>query len=56
MSKLSVREVQFFERDVRLRMPFRFGVITLRESPQAFLRLRIALENGREDWGVAAEG
>ena len=27
----------------------------MRESPQAFLRLRIALENGREDWGVAAE-
>lgn len=55
MNKLSVREIQFYERDVRLRMPFRFGVITLRESPQVFLRLRIALENGREDWGVAAE-
>jgi len=44
-----------FERDVRLRMPFRFGVVTLTEAPQAFVRARIRLEDGREAAGVAAE-
>jgi L-alanine-DL-glutamate epimerase-like enolase superfamily enzyme len=53
--KFSVREISFFERDVRLRMPFRFGVVTLTESPQAFVRARIALEDGRESVGAAAE-
>jgi hypothetical protein len=43
------------ERDVALRMPFRFGVVTLTESPQAFVRARIRLEDGREAWGGAAE-
>ncbi|MFP6749019.1 MAG: mandelate racemase [Alphaproteobacteria bacterium] len=53
--KLSVLEVQLFERDVTLRMPFRFGVVTLRESPQVFARVRIGLDDGREGWGLSAE-
>ena len=53
--RLRVNEVRLLERDVRLRMPFRFGVVTLTESPQAFVRVRIALEDGREAWGAAAE-
>jgi L-alanine-DL-glutamate epimerase-like enolase superfamily enzyme len=53
--QLSVLEVQLLERDVTLRMPFRFGVTTLRESPQAFARVRIQLADGREGWGLAAE-
>jgi hypothetical protein len=32
--KFSVKEVEFFERPVKLRMPFRFGVVTLTEAPQ----------------------
>jgi len=40
---------------VKLRMPFRFGVVTLTESPQAFVRARIRLEDGREAEGAAAE-
>jgi hypothetical protein len=47
------------ERDVRLRMPFRFGVVTLTESPQAFVRARIRFTegkmSGREVEGAAAE-
>ncbi|MEK6246183.1 MAG: enolase C-terminal domain-like protein [Pseudomonadota bacterium] len=43
------------ERDVKLRMPFRFGVVTLTESPQAFVRCRIRTEDGREAEGAAAE-
>jgi hypothetical protein len=53
--RLRVSEVQLYERDVHLRMPFRFGVVTLRECPQAFVRARIALADGREGWGMAAE-
>jgi len=44
-----------FERDHRLRLPFRFGVITVTQGTQAILRVRIALEDGRISEGVAAE-
>lgn len=53
--KLTVTDVRFFERDVRLRMPFRFGVVTLTEAPQTFVRARVRLADGREGWGMAAE-
>src|SRR5207247_9422857 len=53
--RFSVREINLFERDVRLRMPFRFGIVTLTESPQAFARVRIRLETGTEAEGAAAE-
>ena len=29
-----MRELQFYEWDVKLRLPFRFGVVTLAEEPQ----------------------
>lgn len=54
-ARLSVEEVQLFERDVTLRMPFRFGVVTLTESPQAFARVRVRTADGHEGWGMAAE-
>jgi transcriptional regulator with XRE-family HTH domain len=50
-----VAEIALFERDVKLRMPFRFGVVTLTESPQAFARVRIELGDGGGAWGMAAE-
>ena len=50
-----VREVELYERDVHLRMPFRFGVVTLRDAPQCFVRVRIELPDGRSQWGAAAE-
>src|SRR5437763_6463097 len=53
--KFSVREINLFEREVRLRMPFRFGIVTLTQAPQAFARARIRLENGAEAAGAAAE-
>jgi hypothetical protein len=55
ISRFTVQDIAFFERDVKLRMPFRFGVVTLTESPQAFVRARIRLENGKESEGAAAE-
>jgi hypothetical protein len=50
-----VREVQLYERTVRLRMPFRFGRATLCEAPQCFVRARIELPDARTQWGAAAE-
>jgi len=54
-ARLSIAAIELFERDVKLRMPFRFGVVTLTESPQAFARVRIRMEDGRESTGAAAE-
>ena len=53
--KFSIREIAFFERDVKLRLPFRFGVVTLTAAPQAFVRVRIRLQDGRQAEGGAAE-
>jgi hypothetical protein len=53
--RFSVQDISLFERDVVLRMPFRFGVVTLERSPQAFVRARIRLADGRESTGAAAE-
>jgi hypothetical protein len=47
--------IDLFERDVVLRLPFRFGAATLRSCPQAFVQARIALSDGREGVGHAAE-
>jgi hypothetical protein len=50
-----IREITLHERPVKLRMPFRFGVVTLTESPQAFVRACIEVADGRTAWGAAAE-
>jgi hypothetical protein len=55
MTRLALIDVDFFERPVRLRLPFRFGAATLREAPQMFVRARIRLDDGREGEGVSAE-
>src|SRR5262245_33906064 len=53
--KLRIAALECFERDVRPRLPVRFGVVTLTESPQVFVRCRIRTEDGREAEGAAAE-
>ena len=50
-----IAEIALHERPVRLRLPFRFGVVTLTECPQAFARARIEFAGGRSAWGGAAE-
>ena len=51
----AIREICFYERPVRLRLPFRFGVVTLTQAPQCFVRARIESPDGRSHWGAAAE-
>ena len=52
---MALLEARFYERPVKLRLPFRFGVVTLREAPQLFVRVRIAMLDGRESEGISAE-
>lgn len=51
----TVTAIELSERDVRLRMPFRFGVVTLTAAPQAFVRATVRLADGRSATGAAAE-
>ena len=53
--RFRVLEVERREWPFRLRLPFRFGVVTVTHGRQAVLRARIRDELGREGWGVAAE-
>jgi hypothetical protein len=53
--KVKLEAADRFERDFVLRLPFRFGVITVTHGTQAILRVRVKLEDGRTSEGVAAE-
>jgi Enolase C-terminal domain-like len=53
--RFAVESIDLFERRIRLRMPFRFGAVTLTQAPQAYLRASIRLEDGRRSTGAAAE-
>jgi len=50
-----IAEIELLEAPVVLRMPFRFGIVTLRECFQAFVRVRIETLNGKSAWGATAE-
>jgi L-alanine-DL-glutamate epimerase-like enolase superfamily enzyme len=52
---LRILDIQLYQRPVKLRLPFKFGVVTLTDCPQAFVRVRIRNEAGREAEGAAAE-
>lgn len=53
--RLKLPSVECFESPYRLRLPFRFGVITVTEGRQAIVRVRVRREDGREATGYAAE-
>ena len=53
--RLRIREIVVGERPVILRLPFRFGVITLRQCSQAFVRTLVSIEGHGEVYGCAAE-
>ncbi|BBK31719.1 mandelate racemase [Allostella humosa] len=52
---ITVEAVDLFEWPYRLRLPFRFGVITVTHGRQAVVRVRIRLADGRSAEGMAAE-
>ena len=52
---IRVAEVALYERPVRFRMPFRFGVARVEETAQAFVRLRLEDSAGRSATGWSAE-
>ncbi|EJT02024.1 hypothetical protein RCCGE510_26016 (plasmid) [Rhizobium sp. CCGE 510] len=53
--RVRIVEIDAFERDINLRLPFRFGAATLEKAPQAFLRVRVENEEGKTAIGAAAE-
>src|SRR6218665_982078 len=53
--RFHIEEIRFSERDVALRLPFRFGAATLTACPQVYVRARIRFENGGTAEGCAAE-
>ncbi|MDX1376277.1 MAG: enolase C-terminal domain-like protein [Burkholderiales bacterium] len=54
-TRFAIRAIELYERPVVLRLPFRFGMVTLERAPQAFVRAQIRLADGRQAWGAAAE-
>ncbi|MCZ4312322.1 hypothetical protein O4H66_02810 [Comamonadaceae bacterium G21597-S1] len=53
--RLRVRDVDIRVRPVQLRLPFKFGAVTLRACPQVFVRARITIDGGATANGHAAE-
>lgn len=53
--RFHIEEIRFAERDVALRLPFRFGAATVTACPQVYVRARIRFENGGTAEGCAAE-
>ncbi len=52
---LVVQAVEAGVRPVKLRLPFRFGSVTLNACPQLFVRVQVELDGGRSASGFAAE-
>jgi hypothetical protein len=54
-TRLRIREIQAFERSMRFARPFRFGLVTVDEAPQAFVRVVVEVEGAGLATGVTAE-
>jgi len=53
--RITIKDISLFERDTKLRMPFRFGIVTLREAPQLFAKVTVEDAQGRQAQGMSAE-
>lgn len=53
--RFHVEEIRFTERNVALRLPFRFAAATVTACPQVYVKARIRLADGRTAEGCAAE-
>lgn len=54
-TRFRVVDAAMYERPVSLRLPFRFGVVTLRETAQLFLAVTVETADGRRATGHTAE-
>src|SRR5262245_64792859 len=54
MNTLQILSFDLHRHDVRLRMPFRYGIATMTEGPVVFVRLRVT-DGGREVFGIASD-
>ena len=53
--RLSIRSIDWFERPVAFRVPFRFGAVTVTAASQLFLFTEIETEDGQRSLGATAE-
>lgn len=53
--RFRITDIEMFEAPVKLRMPFRFGAVTLTQCQQAWVRVRIKGNGGLSGMGAAAE-
>jgi hypothetical protein len=54
-ARLRIVEIQTFERPMRFARPFRFGLVTVDEAPQAFVQVVVEVEGTCLASGVTAE-
>src|SRR5438034_7949318 len=52
---IRVRHTDFFVRNMRTRMPFKYGIATLRALPHLILRTQVDID-GKTHVGFAADG
>src|ERR1700691_4137916 len=52
--KLKVISTSLRLQNLRLRIPFRFGIITMTECPHLFLTAQLEID-GQRAWGIAAD-
>ena len=50
-----IENIVLFERPVQFRMPFRFGIVTLEQAPEAFVAARIRTTDGTTQTGYSAD-
>jgi L-alanine-DL-glutamate epimerase-like enolase superfamily enzyme len=55
MPRLAVRQIDFFEREVRFARPFRFGAVVVTSAAQLFVRVEIEVASGNSAIGSSAE-
>jgi L-alanine-DL-glutamate epimerase-like enolase superfamily enzyme len=55
VQKLALKKISFFLRDIRLRLPFRFGAFTAEEVPLLHVAVEVEASNGRRVKGFAAD-
>ncbi len=53
--RLRIRTIDWFERLVQFRVPFKFGAVTVTAASQLFLFAEIETEDGRQSLGATAE-